>query len=155
MKASPPKAIGSFSESLMSSIFEEKYSSGSFSLVMRLLSSSGPRPRNTVVLETGAFAVLEETVKEVDGANAFVEMRIVARTAKMYVRRFIVVERMLIQMFDLYWTVICEVRYVFELKKQRQSNGCVVACCFRLSEVRKSTTRHASRLDVLLCHLTH
>jgi hypothetical protein len=94
-------------------------------------------------------------VKEVDGANAFVEMRIVARTAKMYVRRFIVVERMLIQMFDLYWTVICEVRYVFELKKQRQSNGCVVACCFRLSEVRKSTTRHASRLDVLLCHLTH
>lgn len=89
MKASPPKAIGSFSESLMSSILEEKYSSGSFSLVMAFRSSSGPKPRKTVVLGT-TLAVLEETVKEVEGANALVETRMVARTAKMYVRLFIV-----------------------------------------------------------------
>ena len=86
MKANPPKAIGSFSASLISSILEEKYSSGSFSLVRGVKLSSSPPPNAilTVVLLVTALVVLEETVvRGVEGANALVEMRTVARRAKM------------------------------------------------------------------------
>ena len=86
MKAKPPKAIGSFSPSLISSILEEKYSSGSFSLVRGVKLSSSPPPNAilTVVLLVTALVVLEETVvRGVEGANALVEMRTVARRAKM------------------------------------------------------------------------
>lgn len=84
MKAKPPKAIGSFSPSLISSILEEKYSSGSFSLVRGLKSSSGPpNAMLTAVLLVTALVVLEETARGVEGANALVEMRTVARKTKM------------------------------------------------------------------------
>jgi len=85
-KAKPPKAIGILSASLISSILEEKYSSGSFSLVRGVKLSSSPPPNAilTAVLVVTALVVLEAAVvRGVDGANALVEMRTVARKTKM------------------------------------------------------------------------
>ena len=90
MKANPPSAIGSFSASLISSIFEEKYSSGSFSLVSFLGSSPSPSPNPifTTVFSEDARVIDLATARGVEGAKALVAIKRVANSAKIEVRRY-------------------------------------------------------------------
>ncbi len=89
MKASPARAIGSFSASLISSILELKYSSGSFSLVRGLGPSPSPSPNPIFTAVFGTeVAVVLATLIDVEGANAVAEIRTVAISAAMRLMRY-------------------------------------------------------------------
>ena len=72
MKAKPPRAIGSLSASLILSISEVKYSSGSFSLV-NFFGSSSPSPKPIFMAVFGVVALAftkELLLTGVDGVKA-------------------------------------------------------------------------------------
>lgn len=85
--ANPIRAIGIFSSSLISSIFELKYSSGSFSLVSGLRSSPSPNILRDVmeVIALGLF----DTASGADGLNALAHAAMIAKRTAMYAKRFI------------------------------------------------------------------